>query len=323
MGTLRAAAALLVLLVLTGCGSDEARHRATPSASSAGEPASSPSESEDAPEDKHDIVEGLFEVNGHDLYARCAGHGAPTVLYLHGWMTHKESMAVDNGLWIEGQLHDEHRFCGYERRNTGRSEVLPGAQTPEEIVADIVGLADAVGEEGPFILLGASFGGMVAHAFAVTHPDQVAGIVLLDALFPDELELDRYLDPEWTACSAMNQRLDERRSLEKINQCTLYRYCVAREDREPEVPLTYLASRQEPWARSERSTPEYARRITDTQRSYVDRWSPGRFVWVDFPTSWSQRSPSGSRARSPRCPSRSSRNAGVGSSAKIRCAQPK
>ena len=216
-------------------------------------------------------------------------------------------MAVDNGLWIEGQLHDEHRFCGYERRNTGRSEVLPGAQTPEEIVADIVGLADAVGEEGPFILLGASFGGMVAHAFAVTHPDQVAGIVLLDALFPDELELDRYLDPEWTACSAMNQRLDERRSLEKINQCTLYRYCVAREDREPEVPLTYLASRQEPWARSERSTPEYARRITDTQRSYVDRWSPGRFVLVDSPASWSRRSPSGSRARSPRCPSRSSR----------------
>ncbi len=49
------------------------------------------------------------------------------------------------------------------------------------------------------------------------------------------------------------------------------------------MPLTYLASRQEPWARSEHATPEYARRITDIQRSYVDRWSPGRFAWVDAP----------------------------------------
>ena len=281
MGTIRAAAALLVLLV-AGCGADESPPPEALSSSSESAPATSPSESEAAPEDELDIVEGLFDVNGHDLYARCAGHGAPTVLYLHGWMTYEESKAVDNGLWIEGHLHHDYRFCGYERRNTGRSEDVPGVQSPENIVADIVGLTKALGEEGPFILLGASFGGMVAHAFAVTHPKQVAGIVLLDALFPDELGLDRFLAPEWTACSQVNQRLDAR-SIEKIVQCDLYRYCVARVNREPEVPLTYLASRQEPWARSERATPEYTRRITDTQRSYVDRWSPGRFAWVDAP----------------------------------------
>ncbi len=286
MGTLRVASAVLVLLVLAGCGTGESQPSETLSPASESEPASSPFEtegSEEAPEDEHDIIEGLFEVNGHDLYARCAGHGAPTVLYLHGWMTYEDAFAVDNGLWIEGQLHDEHRFCGYERRNTGRSEDLPDVQTPEEIVADVVGLTEAVGEEGPFILLGASFGGMVAQAFAVTHPDQVAGIVLLDALFPDELELERYLAPRWSICSLRNQQRDERRSLEKINQCRLYRYSIARGEREPEVPLTYLASGQEPWTQSDWATPGYAQRIGDLRRSYVGRWSPGRFAWVDAP----------------------------------------
>jgi pimeloyl-ACP methyl ester carboxylesterase len=286
MLTLRATVALIVLLVLAGCGSEEItppESRADPQHGAASSPAATEGTTEEAVEDELDIVEGMFEVDGHDLYARCAGHGAPTVLYLHGWMTHKEVRAVDNGLWVEGHLHAEHRFCGYERRNTGRSETVPGPQTPAEVVADIAGLTEALGEKGPFILLGASFGGMVAHAFSVTHPDQVAGIVLLDALFPDELALDRYLDPEWTACSPRNRRLDERRSLERISQCDLYRYCSARVDREPDVPLTYLASRQERWDRSERATPEYARRILDTQRSYVERWSPGRFVWVDAP----------------------------------------
>jgi pimeloyl-ACP methyl ester carboxylesterase len=286
MITLRATVALVVLLVLAGCGSDEAgstEAQPSPDRGAASSPTTEETASEESPEDDLDLVEGLFEVNGHDLYARCAGHGAPTVLYLHGWMTHREGLAVDNGLWIEGKLHDEHRFCGYERRNTGRSEKVPGAQSPEEVIADITGLTKTLGEKGPFILVGASFGGMVAHAFAVTHPDRVAGIVLLDALFPDEFRLYRYLTPKWAACSRQNKRYDTHRALERISQCDLYHYSTARVDREPDVPLTYLASRQERWDRAEWATPEYAGRILNIQRRYVDRWSPGRFAWVDSP----------------------------------------
>ena len=43
-----------------------------------------------------------------------------------------------------------------ERRNTGRSETVKGTQTPENIVADIDGVLNAMGENGPFVLLGAS-----------------------------------------------------------------------------------------------------------------------------------------------------------------------
>jgi pimeloyl-ACP methyl ester carboxylesterase len=42
----------------------------------------------------------------------------------------------------------------------------------------------------PYVLLGASFGGLVAYIYAVTYPKEVTGMVLLDAAFPDELALE-------------------------------------------------------------------------------------------------------------------------------------
>ncbi len=56
--------------------------------------------------------------------------------------------------------------CSYERRNTGRSETVEGTQSPQDIVADVDGVLEAMGEDGPFVLLGASFGGLVSGAYA-------------------------------------------------------------------------------------------------------------------------------------------------------------
>ncbi len=91
--------------------------------------------------------------------------------------------AVDGG---------RHRICSYERRHTGRSETVDGTQSPEEIIVDVDGFLDAVGEDGPFVLLGASSGGLVAAAFAVAHPDQVTGILLLDSSIPDDYIIDQH-----------------------------------------------------------------------------------------------------------------------------------
>ena len=52
--------------------------------------------------------------------------------------------------------------------------------------ADVAGLADVVaGIRGPVVLVGASYGGLVARCLAATSPERVAGVVLLDAVHED------------------------------------------------------------------------------------------------------------------------------------------
>jgi pimeloyl-ACP methyl ester carboxylesterase len=47
--------------------------------------------------------------------------------------------------------------------------------------ADLHSLLEGAGEPGPYVVLGHSFGGAEAVAFASQHPDEVVGILLLDA----------------------------------------------------------------------------------------------------------------------------------------------
>lgn len=110
-------------------------------------------------------VEGLVEVDGHDIYARCAGEGSPTIVYFTGWAPDLSKRGVAIAPGIEDALGPGFRVCSYERRNTGRSESAEGTQSPEDVIADIDGFLAALGEEGPFLLLGASFGGQIASAW--------------------------------------------------------------------------------------------------------------------------------------------------------------
>jgi pimeloyl-ACP methyl ester carboxylesterase len=216
-------------------------------------------------------VEGLVDVNGHDLYARCAGKGSPTVLYFTGWADDLAKRAVAIATGIEAALGPAVRVCSYERRNTGRSETVQGTQSPEDVIADIDGFLTALGEDGPFLLLGASFGGLVASAYAVAHPDRVAGVVLLDASPGNSYEIEEKGGP---ACLPANREADANDSLEKLDNCSLSKWIHDRRDREPDVPLLYLAASDSP----DRGSPFDA-----AARAWVATWSPGKWRVVSAP----------------------------------------
>ena len=86
-------------------------------------------------------------------------------------------------------LRDEHRICVYDRANVDRSDDVPGLRTGESSVTDLHRLLDAAGVEPPYVLLGASFGGLISYSYAATYPDEVVGMVLLDAQIPGLLKL--------------------------------------------------------------------------------------------------------------------------------------
>jgi pimeloyl-ACP methyl ester carboxylesterase len=91
------------------------------------------------------------------------------------------------------------------------------------VIAAVDGFLTALGEDGPFLLLGASFGGLVASAYAIAHPDRVAGVVLLDSDTGDSYEFEKKGGFQ-RACLPENREADANDSLEKLDDCSLAKW---------------------------------------------------------------------------------------------------
>lgn len=121
---------------------------------------------------------GWFEVGGRRLFLRCVGHGSPTVVF-EGGVTHH---------WFQLQ-HQAARFtrvCSWDHPNgpISRSDPAPTPRTARHVVADLHALLRTAGVPGPYVLAGGSNGGLYTQLSASSHPDQVAGLVLIDAVHP-------------------------------------------------------------------------------------------------------------------------------------------
>jgi pimeloyl-ACP methyl ester carboxylesterase len=80
------------------------------------------------------------------------------------------------------------RVCAYDRPGTyllpdalSRSDAVAMPRSARDIVLDLHALLRAAHVPGPYVLVGHSFGGMVARLYATTYPRRIAGLVLIDA----------------------------------------------------------------------------------------------------------------------------------------------
>jgi pimeloyl-ACP methyl ester carboxylesterase len=203
------------------------------------------------------------------------------VVILHGWIDQPGITSNDYYGGLREELSPDFRVCSYDRANVGESETVPGTQTPEMVVGDLDGLMKAMGDDGPYVLIGQSAGGMVASAYAVAHPDKTAGMVMVDADFDEEITLEHLVPPGVGACDPSNRKADGESSLQKIDNCAMYKWAYERRDLRPEVPLVYLAAKQAPWSDYAEFGPKYTKAIIPLQKAYAASWSPGKFEWVD------------------------------------------
>lgn len=140
-------------------------------------------------------VAGTFDIGGgRKMYLECAGTGSPTVVFLSGLRGSAQSWFITASAPLSSavfpQTAEITRVCAYDRPGTpvgetmSRSDPVPQPVTAGDMVADLHALLEAAGEEGPYILVGHSAGGLAARLYAATSPDEVAGLVLVDALSP-------------------------------------------------------------------------------------------------------------------------------------------
>lgn len=125
----------------------------------------------------------LYDVGGYRLHLDCTGTGSPTVVLLGGLGATSPSWAR-----IAPAVATTTRVCAYDRAGQGWSESSPDVPDGTHTARDLHALLAAAGESGPFVLVGHSSGGVYALTYASDHPDDVAGMVLLDSSSPRQRE---------------------------------------------------------------------------------------------------------------------------------------
>jgi len=123
----------------------------------------------------------LIDVGGRRLHLLCTGHGSPTVVLEAG----ASSFAIDWTL-VQRDVSRTNRTCAYDRAGMGWSDPST-ATTRASSALDLHNLMAAAGEKAPFVLVGASRGGLLVRAYLLEYPDDVAGLVLVDPSSEDRL----------------------------------------------------------------------------------------------------------------------------------------
>jgi pimeloyl-ACP methyl ester carboxylesterase len=272
------AAALTGFVATAGCAGSPSSSATTTGDGSPVAPVASvaPAAKLDSPD-----IEGLFDVGGHRLYLACTGDGPVTVVYVHGWVDNTSYVPHNSATAIRDLLADDYRVCLYDRRNVGSSDTVDAVQSPADMQHDMESVLAAGGVKPPYILMAASFGGLVASQYLAAHPDDVVGMVLIDTMFPDELRLDPFIAREYRF--GYYRKDDKCCSVERIAQYDLVKGLQRSIGREPHIPVIYLASQQQPRTDNPFGSPKYDARILDALAAYVDRFSPGILRWVDAP----------------------------------------
>ncbi len=123
---------------------------------------------------------GWFDIGGRRMFLRCTGHGSPTVVFENGLVTDWHA--------LQQRLGSTTRVCSYDPARMagpwGRSDPAPAPRDAEDRIADLRALLAAARVPGPYVLAGHSNGGLFSLLYASRHPEQVAGLVLIDGVHP-------------------------------------------------------------------------------------------------------------------------------------------
>jgi pimeloyl-ACP methyl ester carboxylesterase len=136
---------------------------------------------------------GLVEIGpGRKMYLQCQGSGSPTVILESGYRNDAEiwSAQLEPAMsTVFPQVAKFTRVCAYDRPGTfldathfGRSTPVSMPRAARDLVSDLHTLLQTAHVPGPYVFAAHSFGGIFARLYASTYPNEVVGMILIDAL---------------------------------------------------------------------------------------------------------------------------------------------
>jgi pimeloyl-ACP methyl ester carboxylesterase len=129
----------------------------------------------------------LYDLGGYKLHLYCTGQGKPAVVLSIG----SGDFSFD-WLPVQQRVSSFTRVCSYDRGGEAWSDLGPNPHTHRQEAYDLRRLLKAAGVDGPFVMVGQSMGGTIIREFARQNPQEVAGMILVDAGHEDS----HFLNPK-------------------------------------------------------------------------------------------------------------------------------
>ena len=205
-------------------------------------------------------IAGTFDVGGgRQMYLECAGTGYPRVLIIPGqragveeWQTVGEGQTAEP---VFEQLAAQTRVCAYDRPGVpfnnepvSRTDPAPMPSDAEAMMTDLRALLEAAGEAGPTIIVAHSLGGLPGLRYAETYPEDVLGIILVDALTPtmrDAMTPEQWEVQKVLLTGDIEETLVAYPDLERVDFDTSFDQVAAGLADLPEVPYIVITADQQ------------------------------------------------------------------------------
>jgi len=151
----------------------------------------------------------LINVGQRKLFINCSGqrHGPAVIL--------ESGMGESSDSWskVQPEIARLTEVCSYDRAGFGKSTPLaaPLSVSADETIQDLHSLLKGAAISPPYVLVGASAGGIFVRRFTSKYPDEVKGMVLADSAHEEQLW--RFLDIDATVIQGVSLKPDDIRRM--------------------------------------------------------------------------------------------------------------
>ena len=179
--------------------------------------------------DQYPSPGNLVNVGTHNLHLYCTGDGTSPVILESGagsWSLHWHM--------VQSQVEKFAKVCSYDRGGFGWSEPGPTPRETDQLTEELHQLLTHSELDGPYVMVGASYGGSIIQLFEQKHPDLVSGLILVDGRPPYYSETMKSISLNYN--SSFNEMVQTVRLLDDIGILSLF---VSRDLIPNELPENY------------------------------------------------------------------------------------
>ncbi len=146
----------------------------------------------------------MIDIGGRRLNLYCSGTpSSPTVILDSG-------LGGSTAVWrqIQPAIARTTRVCSYDRAGMGFSDPVSSPRDAAAVVTDLHALLERAAIDPPYILVGHSIAGLYEPLYADRYPNDVAGMVLIDPVYPNEIHDLQTASPVYAKFMASERTYD-------------------------------------------------------------------------------------------------------------------